>query len=607
MRTFAQKPKASQQAIPTKSRIPAGASLGQRREVNSILQLQRTLGNQVMQRMLQTNPEELEVGLASTVTPLFSHDFCRIPIHPPAEAIQTKLAINKPGDIYEQEADYITEQVMRMPEPEFQRACPCGGGCLKCRTARPGQKHERLQTKHVGLSDSGQTAAPPIVYEVLRSPGQPLDSMTRAFMEPRFKHDFGGVRVHTDSRAAESARAVSALAYTVGRNVVFGAGQHAPESRAGRRLLAHELTHVVQQAPLLQRQPDPEADKANVDACLKQTKDLLPGKVGLVEHINRGVLLDEAIGKERQSLEAQIRQKYDARKFVCEAGVPAMLALFYNRDYHNRLWVDRARESFTKHPEFYSSAGSDKVIKTKAFLTKKYRITLEPGDKAWSPEDIRLLAEALGKLTDSEIPLIADYRFIRWTNRCNQFIAANPNYKCELEDYGDCGLHLAEVVHRDYTITMYDCFKSDPDETAKKGYNVQPGADIIVHEIGHAIEFAKLRLALEKQGDAKREYQRLNKLADAATGNAKVSLNQQVAAAKKMLAEADKAVNDAMSPSVLDQFTALTKEKPALTPYSKKNTMEAFAEAFMLYKVAPDKLKKANEPLFNWFAKGGSI
>jgi peptidoglycan hydrolase-like protein with peptidoglycan-binding domain len=92
----------------------------------------------------------------------------------------------------------------------------------------------------------------------LRAPGQPLDRETRAFMEPRFGHDFSRVRVHTDARASESARAVNAFAYTVGRNVVFDAGQYAPHSRDGQQLLAHELTHVVQQqtlthSPLLQR------------------------------------------------------------------------------------------------------------------------------------------------------------------------------------------------------------------------------------------------------------------------------------------------------------------------------------------------------------------
>ena len=95
--------------------------------------------------------------------------------------------------------------------------------------------------------NGGSAGVPPIVHEVLRSPGQPLDESTRAFFEPRFGHDFSRVRIHADSRAAESANAVQALAYTVGRNLVFGASQYAPGTAAGNSLLAHELTHVVQQ------------------------------------------------------------------------------------------------------------------------------------------------------------------------------------------------------------------------------------------------------------------------------------------------------------------------------------------------------------------------
>ena len=90
-------------------------------------------------------------------------------------------------------------------------------------------------------------SVPPIVHDVLESPGQSLDARTRAFMEPQFGHDFSRVRVHADAKAAESARAVGALAYTVGREVVFGEGQYHPDTGGGKRLLAHELTHVVQQ------------------------------------------------------------------------------------------------------------------------------------------------------------------------------------------------------------------------------------------------------------------------------------------------------------------------------------------------------------------------
>lgn len=90
-------------------------------------------------------------------------------------------------------------------------------------------------------------AAPSIVHEALRSSGQPLDPTLRGFYEPRFRHGFSAVRIHTDGLAAESARSVEARAYTVGRDVVFGSGQYSPHTERGRRLIAHELTHVVQQ------------------------------------------------------------------------------------------------------------------------------------------------------------------------------------------------------------------------------------------------------------------------------------------------------------------------------------------------------------------------
>jgi hypothetical protein len=129
----------------------------------------------------------------------------------------------------------------------LQRKCACGqhttdqhGQCTECK-----KKGQLLQRRAV--NQNGPTVAPPIVHEVLRSSGRPLDLATRAFMEPRFGHDFSQVRVHTDARAAKSAQAINALAYTVGQNVVFGTGQYAPATMNGNRVLAHELTHVVQQ------------------------------------------------------------------------------------------------------------------------------------------------------------------------------------------------------------------------------------------------------------------------------------------------------------------------------------------------------------------------
>jgi hypothetical protein len=94
---------------------------------------------------------------------------------------------------------------------------------------------------------TSSSEAPPQVYQALRSTGLPLDSSSRDFFESSFDHDFSDVRLHTDSQAADSAASVDALAYTVGSDVFFGAGQYAPETSAGQQLLAHELTHVVQQ------------------------------------------------------------------------------------------------------------------------------------------------------------------------------------------------------------------------------------------------------------------------------------------------------------------------------------------------------------------------
>ncbi len=127
-----------------------------------------------------------------------------------------------------------------MSEPRLQR-----------QTELKLEEDELLRTKSPGLqqvtSRSTGNIAPSIVHEVLRLPGRSLDPPTRGFMQLRLGHNFSQVRIHTDGQAAESARVVNALAYTVGRDIVFGAGQYTPHTDAGRQLLAHELVHTIQQ------------------------------------------------------------------------------------------------------------------------------------------------------------------------------------------------------------------------------------------------------------------------------------------------------------------------------------------------------------------------
>jgi hypothetical protein len=134
--------------------------------------------------------------------------------------------------------------------PVLQRKCACGnqassdGECAECQ--KKGHELQR-KTQDPENKSTRSAAISPAVDEVLNSLGQPLDTATRDFMEPRFRHDFSQVRVHTDSRAGASAEEVNAQAYTVGRDVVFAPGQYQPNTEAGNAVLAHELSHVVQQ------------------------------------------------------------------------------------------------------------------------------------------------------------------------------------------------------------------------------------------------------------------------------------------------------------------------------------------------------------------------
>ncbi len=142
-------------------------------------------------------------------------------------------------------------------------ASVCGPAVPTPSVSAPTGTPGRGKGEEAGLQRSGpnretdSSEVPESVHEVLRAPGRPLEEPMRRFMETRFGHDFSQVRVHADARAGESARGVNAIAYTVGQNIAFANGAYAPATFAGRRLLAHELAHVVQQRsapPIIQRE-----------------------------------------------------------------------------------------------------------------------------------------------------------------------------------------------------------------------------------------------------------------------------------------------------------------------------------------------------------------
>jgi Domain of unknown function (DUF4157) len=170
---------------------------------------------------------------------------------------RARLYVSQPSDRYEQEADRVAEQVMQTPttRPRAIEISPIRRSRLQRQveigefgeSEHEDEEEELLQAKVVTGKALEATADVQAYVGAIRGSGQPLPQSVRSQLEPRFGHDFGDVRIHADARAAQAARAVSARAFTIGRDVVFGAGQYAPGTRVGQHLLAHELTHVVQQ------------------------------------------------------------------------------------------------------------------------------------------------------------------------------------------------------------------------------------------------------------------------------------------------------------------------------------------------------------------------
>ena len=277
--------------------------------------------------------------------------------------LQTKLAVNQPGDRFEQEADRMADSVDR-----------------GTRGAAAVRNHS------LGSPQPGESKAPPIVHEVLGNSGQPLDSSTRSFMEQRFGHDFGNVRVHLDARAAASARSLNALAYTVGSDIVFRAGAFAPDNLSGRRLLAHELTHVVQQSDPgtargqpLQRQPDEPSTKET-----PTTKESPPPKTPAAKAPPRKTLKSEGVDLSDPVAggTAAIIDTVLARSQVLAPYIGARLKAGFKITEKGKFVQDSSDGNFDNaYRDAYELSSGETVPKsTMGFLnTKKSEIHLRPG------------------------------------------------------------------------------------------------------------------------------------------------------------------------------------------------------------------------------------
>ena len=221
--------------------------------VDSILYLQRTIGNQAVSRLIKS------------------------------KALQAKLRIGQPGDVYEHEADRVADTVMRMPTPQkvsinnshIQMAGTAFEGNelkrqpieeeeeeeklqkkpieeeeeekLQRQPAEEEEEEEKLQAKKVSVSNPVVDSVIENQIQCMKGGGRSLSQGERAFFEPRLGYDFSDVRVHEDAKASEAARGVNARAFTIGKDVVFNAGEYSPDNQKSQKLMAHELTHVIQQ------------------------------------------------------------------------------------------------------------------------------------------------------------------------------------------------------------------------------------------------------------------------------------------------------------------------------------------------------------------------
>lgn len=212
---------------------------------DSILYLQQAIGDHAVQSLMRSST---------------GFDFGKI-------GIQPKLKISQLGNAYEQEADTVAEQVMRMAIP-LDLAAPIMTAkdeeriARKCAACKTNEKKQDEDEKQLNISRkssqkvSNLEASDEFTNEInstfiRSSSGSPLDAGTRSFMESRFGYDFSSVKIYDDETANKSAASVNALAYTMGNDIVFGQGQYQPNTQEGIRLLAHELTHVVQHNTLI--------------------------------------------------------------------------------------------------------------------------------------------------------------------------------------------------------------------------------------------------------------------------------------------------------------------------------------------------------------------
>lgn len=401
-------------------------------KIHPLLQMQQTVGNQAVQRLIK---HEASAGLEEPVKSREAEGRGRSSEQ--SVILQKKLAMNLPGDACEQEADRMAEKALSAP----------------AHTVATGAQ---FSIQRLAGSSKGEKA-PASMDRLLAGPGRPLEPDLREEMEAHFGYDLSQVRVHTGAAAEQSARDVNAIAYTAGSNIVFGVGRFAPSTPEGRRLLAHELTHVIQQSKAVSN----HSSRENKRQALHSEFLAVQRKVDCnLDHIDK-----ECAGAASSCITA---------KSYCEKKYPAKEDI----DKLHANAIKGANEYKSKYPNaadnllhFLNGSGKEKVMNVDLF--RNHPATLQKHG-----EHLAIFKEGARKrFASGQLKIGGPAVEMVWTDTANAFSSDFNDLGLAVGGYTLCSKVSAKALDpkevggsKDYlwlrfdpwSIQAFDCYNWDP-------------------------------------------------------------------------------------------------------------------------------------------------
>lgn len=552
-------------------------------------------------------------------------------------AIQAKLKIGKANDKYELEADSVADQVMRMSDhtvmnnsskmtehdqPKVQHLCP---------VSKENLKRQPLQEKDLLLAKASQGHSPQVTPNVaanmqsLQSSGQPLTDSTRYFFETRFARDFSDVRIHTGTQAANTAQSVQAKAFTVGRDIVFGTGEFQPQIIEGKRLIAHELTHVIQQSndrthdnqgqtayasvyertpPRIARQGLESAEEAkrkklviqNVRFTLDEKKEvdiwfekLKSGRWGTIKDLGLPVKLngiDDSYRTPMTSIASMLASVVLKPNKTLTVNLKLEKHGLADANYRFS-WVGTAK----KGTVYIELLGAGPKAETKPKITKS--------KDGKTPKNGTI---TIGKLT---------FNYKNWDagqlRDLERALSLTPMSALEKVDGMTFEIKVAagsttEDGHYDiekHTVIVYT--KTWKESVVRMGESTR-AVDLIAHEIGHAVDLAPLRVAaaplksrslsgVKVSSKTMRIYEPLAKRVTKGRDKGKLAAGETDF---RKAAEKDGVVPKTKKGKTL---------KLGVTEYGKTDYQQLFAESFTLYVNDPELFKLIRPNIYDYFLK----